>query len=54
MLLQECDYTVEHRSFSSMKHVDVLSRFPILTITIDDVTQKIKYAQAQADELRLI
>ncbi|GFU93592.1 uncharacterized protein TNCV_3401641 [Trichonephila clavipes] len=45
LMLEEFDYEVCHRPGRQMKHVDALSRFPIMMISSHDITQKIKEAQ---------
>ncbi|GFV75351.1 retrovirus-related Pol polyprotein from transposon 17.6 [Trichonephila clavipes] len=45
LMLEEFDYEVCHRSGRQMKHVDALSRYPIMMISSHDITQKIKEAQ---------
>ncbi|GFX33816.1 hypothetical protein TNCV_3962251 [Trichonephila clavipes] len=44
-LMLEFDYEVCHRPGGQMKHVDALSRYPIMMISSHDITQKIKEAQ---------
>ncbi|GFX51486.1 uncharacterized protein TNCV_3104191 [Trichonephila clavipes] len=50
LMLEEFDYEVCHRPGRRMKHVDALSRYPIMMISSHDITQKIKEAQNK-DEL---
>ncbi|GFX47184.1 transposon Tf2-8 polyprotein [Trichonephila clavipes] len=45
LMLEEFDYEVCHRPGRQMKHVDALSRYPIMMISSHDITQKIKEAQ---------
>ncbi|GFY17673.1 hypothetical protein TNCV_1074081 [Trichonephila clavipes] len=45
LMLEEFDYEVCHRPGRQMKHVDVLSRYPIMMISSHDITQKNKEAQ---------
>lgn len=40
LLLEESDYIIEHRPGNSMKHVDTLSRYPLLTWLIVDETEE--------------
>ncbi|CAL1291955.1 unnamed protein product [Larinioides sclopetarius] len=47
LMLEDFDYEVCHRSGRQMKHVDALSRHPILVISSNDITQKVKNAQDQ-------
>ncbi|GFX53575.1 retrovirus-related Pol polyprotein from transposon 17.6 [Trichonephila clavipes] len=42
LMLEEFDYEVYHRPGRQMKHVDALSRYPIMMISSHDITQKIK------------
>ncbi|GFT11797.1 retrovirus-related Pol polyprotein from transposon 17.6 [Trichonephila clavipes] len=44
LMLEEFDYEVCHRPGRQMKHVDALSRYPIMMISSYDITQKIKEA----------
>ncbi|GFV28750.1 hypothetical protein TNCV_3987001 [Trichonephila clavipes] len=44
-MLEEFDYEVCHRPGRQVKHVDALSRYPIMMISSHDITQKIKEAQ---------
>ncbi|XP_042912637.1 uncharacterized protein [Parasteatoda tepidariorum] len=50
MLLEDFDYEIIHRPGKQMKHVDALSRYPVMTIQVDETTQKICHAQPK-DEL---
>ncbi|GFS61121.1 transposon Tf2-9 polyprotein [Trichonephila clavipes] len=45
LMLEEFDYEVCHRPSRQMKHVDALSRYPIMMISSHDITQQIKEAQ---------
>ncbi|GFY34472.1 retrovirus-related Pol polyprotein from transposon 17.6 [Trichonephila clavipes] len=45
LMLEEFDYEVCHRPGRQMRHVDALSRYPIMMISSHDITQKIKEAQ---------
>jgi len=51
--LQDFDYTVEHRSGSSMRHVDALSRYPILIVE-EDILLNMKRAQNLDSEITVI
>ncbi|GFV45850.1 retrovirus-related Pol polyprotein from transposon 17.6 [Trichonephila clavipes] len=42
LMLEEFNYEVCHRPCRQMKHVDALSRYPIMMISSHDITQKIK------------
>jgi len=53
-LLEEYDLTVEHRSGTRMKHVDALSRYPVMCINFIGVTAKIKETQKENNEIKLI
>lgn len=54
LFLQEYDYTVEHRAGTRMKHVDALSRYPVLTITEHNICIGIEQAQANDEKLKAI
>lgn len=55
LLLQEYDYTVEHRSGTKMKHVDALSRNPHVGITTRaSLKEQIKRAQQTDEGLKAI
>ncbi|GFY35470.1 retrovirus-related Pol polyprotein from transposon 17.6 [Trichonephila clavipes] len=43
--LEEFDYEIEHRAGSRMKHVDALSRYPVMIVYSDTLTSKLKKAQ---------
>lgn len=46
LLLEEYDYTIEHRSGSRLKHVDALSRYPVMTVRAAyDIVLRMKRAQ---------
>ncbi|GFX40459.1 retrovirus-related Pol polyprotein from transposon 17.6 [Trichonephila clavipes] len=45
LMLEEFDYEVCHRPGRQMKHVDALSRYPIMMISSHDITQNITEAQ---------
>ncbi|GFV63809.1 transposon Ty3-I Gag-Pol polyprotein [Trichonephila clavipes] len=38
--LEEFDYEIEHRAGSRMKHVDALSRYPVMMVYNDTLTSK--------------
>ncbi|GFW78636.1 transposon Ty3-I Gag-Pol polyprotein [Trichonephila clavipes] len=40
--LEEFDYEIEHRAGSRMKHVDALSRYPVMMVCNDTLTSKLK------------
>ncbi|XP_076686111.1 uncharacterized protein LOC143378248, partial [Andrena cerasifolii] len=59
LLLQEFQYTIEHRPGRSMVHVDALSRNPLPTIMLveeddDGIIVRLREAQRGDDELRKI
>ncbi|GFV79089.1 retrovirus-related Pol polyprotein from transposon 17.6 [Trichonephila clavipes] len=43
--LEEFNYEIEHRAGSRMKHVDALSRYPVMMVCNDKLTSKLKKAQ---------
>lgn len=53
-LLEDYSYVIEHRSGTRMQHVDALSRYPIMTINLDDVTARISKAQQSDEKLQEI
>lgn len=53
LMLEEFDYEVEHRSGERMKHIDALSRFPVMLIE-DTVLMMIKSEQDKEERLRVI
>ena len=53
LLLEEFDYEVEHRPGQRLKHVDALSRYPIMTVD-DKVTLMIQQQQDTEEKLRVI
>lgn len=54
LILQEFDYTIEHRAGTAMRHVDALSRHSIMTIGENDLIVRIKEAQGYDDDFRVI
>ncbi|KAL7723771.1 hypothetical protein ACLKA6_005843 [Drosophila palustris] len=54
LLLQDYDFDVEHRAGTRIRHADALSRYPVMMISNDSMHSKIKYLQAQDDELKAI
>ncbi|XP_037806852.1 uncharacterized protein LOC119600595 isoform X1 [Lucilia sericata] len=54
LFLQEYDYIVEHRPGSQMRHVDALSRHPIMIIAEDSLISKIIRLQNQDEDLKII
>lgn len=51
--LEEFEYNVEHRKGARVKHVDALSRFPVLVIE-DTMLAMLKKKQGEEERLRLI
>lgn len=47
LMLEDFDYEVCHRPGKQMKHADALSRYPVLVISSNDISQKVKNAQDQ-------
>ncbi|GFY46053.1 uncharacterized protein TNIN_18032 [Trichonephila inaurata madagascariensis] len=52
--LEEFDYEIEHRAGSRMKHVDALSRYPVMIICNDTLTSKLKKAQEEDDSIQTL
>ncbi|GFX40275.1 hypothetical protein TNCV_4319081 [Trichonephila clavipes] len=52
--LEEFDYEIEHRAGSRMKHVDVLSQYPVMIVCDDRLTSKLKKAQEEDDNLQTL
>ncbi|GFT62905.1 transposon Ty3-I Gag-Pol polyprotein [Trichonephila clavipes] len=50
--LEEFDYEIEHRAGSRMKHVDTLSRYPVMIVCNDTLTSKPKKAQEEDDNIQ--
>ncbi|GFY30190.1 retrovirus-related Pol polyprotein from transposon 17.6 [Trichonephila clavipes] len=50
--LEEFDYEIEHRAGSRMKHVDALSRYPVMMVCNDTLTSKLKNAQEEDDNIQ--
>ncbi|GFW57329.1 hypothetical protein TNCV_542431 [Trichonephila clavipes] len=50
--LEEFDYEIEHRAGSRMKHVDALSRYPVMIVCNDTLTSKLKKAQEEDDNIQ--
>ncbi|GFT88295.1 uncharacterized protein TNCV_1717921 [Trichonephila clavipes] len=48
--LEEFDYEIEHRAGSRMKHVDALSRYPVMMVCNDTLTSKLKNSQEEEDD----
>ncbi|GFX55706.1 hypothetical protein TNCV_3427771 [Trichonephila clavipes] len=52
--LEEVDYEIEHRAGSRMKHVDALSRYPVMMVCNDTLTSKLKKAQEENDNIQTL
>ncbi|GFS64714.1 transposon Tf2-11 polyprotein [Trichonephila clavipes] len=52
--LEEFDYEIEHRTGSRMKHVDALSRYPVMMVCNDTLTSKLKNAQEEDDNIQTL
>ncbi|GFY15817.1 retrovirus-related Pol polyprotein from transposon 17.6 [Trichonephila clavipes] len=52
--LEEFDYEIEHRAGSRMKHVDALSRYPVMMVCNDTLTSKLKNAQEEDDDIQTL
>ncbi|GFU46543.1 transposon Tf2-8 polyprotein [Trichonephila clavipes] len=50
--LEEFDYEIEHRAGSRTKHVDALSRYPVMMVCNDTLTSKLKNAQEEDDNIQ--
>ncbi|GFY34530.1 integrase catalytic domain-containing protein [Trichonephila clavipes] len=52
--LEEFDYEIEHRAGSRMKHVDALSRYPVMMVCNDTLTSKLKKGQEEDDNIQTL
>ncbi|GFX35570.1 retrovirus-related Pol polyprotein from transposon 17.6 [Trichonephila clavipes] len=52
--LEEFAYEIEHRAGSRMKHVDALSRYPVMMVCNDTLTSKLKNAQEEEDNIQTL
>ncbi|GFX19480.1 hypothetical protein TNCV_2073891 [Trichonephila clavipes] len=52
--LEEFNYEIEHRAGSRMKHVDALSRYPVMIVRNDTLTSKLKEAQEKDDNIQTL
>ncbi|GFX03112.1 hypothetical protein TNCV_4288951 [Trichonephila clavipes] len=52
--LEEFDYEIEHRAGTRMKHVDALSRYPVMMVCNDTLTSKLKKAQEKDDNIQTL
>ncbi|GFT61569.1 transposon Tf2-11 polyprotein [Trichonephila clavipes] len=50
--LEEFDYEIDHRAGSRMKHVDALSRYPVMMVCNNTLTSKLKKAQEEDDNIQ--
>ncbi|GFU33207.1 transposon Tf2-9 polyprotein [Trichonephila clavipes] len=50
--LEEFDYEIEHRTGSRMKHVDALSRYPVMMVCNNTLTSKLKKAQEEDNNIQ--
>lgn len=53
LLLEEYDYSIEHRPGIKMKHADALSRHPV-SLIITETTARLKKAQEEDDKIKTI
>ncbi|GFX16283.1 retrovirus-related Pol polyprotein from transposon 17.6 [Trichonephila clavipes] len=51
--LEEFDYEIEHKAGSRMKHVDALSRYPLMMVCNDTLTSKLENAQEEDDNIQI-
>lgn len=56
LLLEEYDYEVEHRKGTGMRHVDALSRYPVVMTILEEngCVEKMKLAQNKDERIRVI
>lgn len=54
LLLEDYDYSIEHRSGTRMKYVDALSRYPVMTISKHSVLTQVKTQQKQDNEIKAL
>ncbi|GFU88996.1 pro-Pol polyprotein [Trichonephila clavipes] len=52
--LEEFDCEIEHRAGSRIKHVDALSRYPVMMVCNDALTSKLKKAQEEDDNIQTL
>ncbi|GFX90430.1 uncharacterized protein TNCV_2073081 [Trichonephila clavipes] len=52
--LEEFDYEIEHRAGSRMKHVDALSRYPVMMVCNDTLTSNLKKSQEEDDNIQTL
>jgi len=51
--LEEFDYEIEHRSGTRLRHVDALSRYPVMVVN-DRLTPMIRKQQEEEERIRII
>ncbi|GIX85121.1 hypothetical protein CDAR_94141 [Caerostris darwini] len=51
LLLEEFDYEITHRPGDRMKHVDALSRYPVMMIVDKTITARLKKAQLEDENI---
>lgn len=54
LLLEEFQYTIEHRGANRMKHVDALSRYPVVMTVENNFLRRLQAAQMQDEKLKAI
>lgn len=54
LLLEEFDYSIHHRPGEKMKHVDALSRYPVMKIEMDSFAMRLGKAQKDDVTLKII
>ncbi|GFV29824.1 hypothetical protein TNCV_1926491 [Trichonephila clavipes] len=52
--LEEFDYKKKRRAGSRMKHIDALSRYPVMIVCNDTLTSKLKKAQEEDDNIQTL
>jgi len=53
LTLEEFDYEIEHRSGTRLRHVDALSRYPVMVVN-DRLTPMIRKQQEEEERIRVI
>ncbi|GBL80178.1 Transposon Tf2-9 polyprotein [Araneus ventricosus] len=51
LMLEEFNYTIDHRPHSRMRHVDALSRHPVCMLIQDSIVMKVQKAQETDEHL---
>ncbi|XP_053667579.1 uncharacterized protein LOC128717928 [Anopheles marshallii] len=54
LILEEYEYTIVHRPGTAMRHVDALSRAPVMVVTSDPLIEMMITAQQRDDRIRAI